>query len=42
MLNGDTLLNMASEKQTELLRQLTDYEAGNGIGNFGNTMFLIG
>jgi hypothetical protein len=41
-LNGDVLLNIASEKQTELLRQLTDYEVGNGIGNFGNTMFLMG
>lgn len=41
-LNGDQLLNMADQKQTELLRQLTDYEVGNGIGNFGNTMFLIG
>lgn len=41
-LNGDQLLNLANEKQADLLRQLTDYEAGNGIGNFGNTMFLIG
>ena len=41
-LNGDTLLNMASEKQTELLRQITDYEVGNGGVNFGNTAFLIG
>lgn len=41
-LNGDMLLNMASEKQTELLRQINDYEVGNGVGNFGNTSFLIG
>lgn len=41
-LNGDTLLNMATEKQAELLRQINDYEVGNGVGNFGNTSFLIG
>lgn len=41
-LNGDALLSLANEKQTELLRQLTDYEVGNGIGGFGNVSFLIG
>ena len=41
-LNGDTLLNMASEKQTELLRQLSDYEVGNGGASFQNTAFMIG
>jgi hypothetical protein len=41
-LNGDTLLNMATELQNELLRQITDYEAGNGGVNFGNTAFMIG
>jgi hypothetical protein len=41
-LNGDQLLQMANEKQADLLRQISDYEAGNGVGNFGNTMFLMG
>jgi hypothetical protein len=41
-MNGDTLLNMASEKQTELLRQLMDYEVGNGGVTWQNTAFLMG
>lgn len=41
-LNGDQLISMASEKQTELLRQISDYEVGNGGVNFGNTAVLIG
>lgn len=41
-LNGDTLLNMASEKQAELQRQLLDYEVGNGGVTFGNTAFFMG
>jgi hypothetical protein len=41
-LNGDSLLARSTELQTELLRQLNDYEAGNGGVNFGNTAFLIG
>lgn len=41
-MNGDTLLSMANEQQAELLRQITDYEAGNGGINFGNTAFFIG
>jgi hypothetical protein len=41
-MNGDTLLSMATEQQNELLRQITDYEAGNGGVNFGNTAFYIG
>jgi len=41
-MNGDTLLNMASEKQTELLRQLNDFEVGNGGVGWQNTAFLIG
>jgi hypothetical protein len=41
-LNGDSLLARATEQQTELLRQLADYEAGNGGVNFGNTAFMIG
>jgi len=36
------LLNMASEKQTELLRQLNDFEVGNGGVGWQNTAFLIG
>jgi hypothetical protein len=41
-LNGDTLLAMATEKKTELRRQITDYEVGNGGVNFGNTAFFEG
>lgn len=41
-LNGDALLAMASEKKTELIRQINDYEVGNGGVNFGNAAFLIG
>lgn len=41
-LNGDQLIQMADQKQTELLRQMTDYEVGNGGVNFGNTAFFIG
>jgi hypothetical protein len=41
-LNGAELLSIASEKQTELLRQILDYEVGNGGVNFGNTAFMIG
>lgn len=41
-LNGDVLLNMASEKQAELQRQINDFEVGNGGVNFGNTSLLIG
>jgi hypothetical protein len=41
-MNGDLLLSMATEQQNELLRQITDYEAGNGGVNFGNTAFFIG
>lgn len=41
-LNGDSLLARATEQQTELIRQITDYEVGNGGVNFGNTAFLIG
>jgi hypothetical protein len=41
-LNGDTLLSMSVELQTELLRQITDFEVGNGGINFGNTAVLIG
>lgn len=41
-LNGDALLSMSVELQTELLRQITDYEVGNGGLNFGNTAVLIG
>ena len=40
-LNGDTLLTKSAELKTELLRQITDYEVGNGGVNFGNTAFFI-
>jgi hypothetical protein len=41
-LNGDSLLARASEQFAELLRQITDFEAGNGGVTFGNTAFFIG
>jgi hypothetical protein len=41
-LNGSELLSRAETLQTELLRQITDYEVGNGGVNFGNTAFLMG
>jgi hypothetical protein len=40
-LNGDSLLSRAELQFTELLRQITDYEVGNGGVNFGNTAFFI-
>ncbi len=40
-LNGDSLLAKAQEEQTELLRQIQDFEVGNGAG-FGNYSFTIG
>lgn len=41
-MNGDQLLSLAAEKQTECLRQLSDFEVGNGTVQFGNPAFLIG
>jgi hypothetical protein len=41
-LNGDSLLARAETQFQELLRQITDYEVGNGGVNFGNTAFFIG
>lgn len=41
-LNGPELLSRSAELQTELLRQIADFEVGNGGVNFGNTAFLIG
>jgi hypothetical protein len=41
-MNGDTLLSMATEQQNELLRQITDFEVGNGGLQFGNASVLIG
>jgi hypothetical protein len=41
-LNGDMLISEANQDFAELLRQITDYEAGNGGVNFGNTAFFIG
>lgn len=41
-LNGSELLAMAESMQTEALRQISDFEAGNGGVNFINSAFLIG
>lgn len=41
-LNGDILLTEAETDFQELLRQILDYEVGNGGVNFGNTAFFIG
>lgn len=41
-LNGDMLISEARQDFDELLRQMLDYEVGNGGVNFGNTSFLIG
>jgi hypothetical protein len=41
-LNGDQLFSLAQQKQEDLLRQITDYEVGNGGIAFGNTSFYIG
>lgn len=41
-LNGSELLAQATEMQSELLRQLSDYEVGNGGFEFGNCSFVIG
>lgn len=41
-LNGPELLSRSAELQTELLRQIADYEVGNGGVSFGNASFLIG
>lgn len=41
-MNGDSLLSRATEQQAELLRQLADFEVGNGGVNFGNTAFMLG
>jgi len=40
-LNGDLLLTRSTELKTELLRQLNDYEVGNGGAEWG-AAFLIG
>jgi len=40
-LNGDTLISEARADFEECLRQISDFEAGNGPG-FGNSAFLIG
>lgn len=40
-LNGDNLLARAEAAQTELRRQIADYEVGNGV-NFGSWGILIG
>lgn len=41
-LNGSELLALSAEMQTEALRQITDFEVGNGGVNFGNCAFLLG
>lgn len=41
-LNGEQCLQRCTELQAELLRQITDYEVGNGGLGFGNCSFLIG
>jgi len=40
-LNGDMLISEARQDFEDLLRQITDYEVGNGGVNFGNTAFFI-
>lgn len=41
-LNGDLLISEARSDFEDLLRQILDYEVGNGGVNFGNTSFFIG
>lgn len=41
-LNGPELLQSANEDQTELLRQVMDFEVGNGASEFGAYSFCIG
>jgi hypothetical protein len=41
-LNGSEMLQSAAEDQTELLRQIMDFEVGNGGNTFGNYSFLMG
>jgi len=41
-LNGEALLTRSAEQQTELKRQITDLEVGNGGVNWGNSSILIG
>lgn len=41
-LNGDALIADAESDFTDLLRQISDFEVGNGGVNFGNTALFIG
>lgn len=41
-LNGSELMGIAAEMQVEALRQISDYEVGNGGTNFINCSFLMG
>lgn len=41
-LNGEQCLARSTELQAELLRQISDYEVGNGGISFGNCSVLIG
>jgi hypothetical protein len=40
-LNGSELIQIGQTEQTDLLRQISDFEVGN-LGEFGNTQFLMG
>jgi hypothetical protein len=41
-LNGDALLQASRDDQVELLRQIMDFEVGNGGNTFGNYSFMMG
>jgi hypothetical protein len=41
-LNGSELFGISSEMQVEALRQISDYEVGNGGTQFGNCSFVMG
>lgn len=41
-LNADSLIADAKELQADCLRQISDFEVGNGSGEFGNYSFCIG
>lgn len=41
-LNGSELMGIANEMQVEALRQISDFEVGNGGTNFINCAFVIG
>ena len=41
-MNGSELVQRVETAQTELLRQIADYEVGNGGVGFGSTSFIMG